>query len=94
MSIKLHIPKSKLQAYLIESGRNGLTGQVLKKNLQVMVMDKSGAYYPVSQWHESQTFWTGDQKNLLVSDNQTRKFGKANRPEQQRLTFKAWGRYE
>ena len=93
-SITLRVPKTKLQAYLIESGRRGLTRQLLSKNLQVLVMDKFGTYYPVSQWHKSQTFWIDDQKNLLVSDNQTRRFSKASRLEQQKLTFKAWGMHK
>jgi hypothetical protein len=94
LSISFNQPKNKMQAYRFESGRNGFTRQVLKRNLAVILMDKHGRVYPIPDWYGSQTFWTRNQENLLVSDNQTERFRKADDQERRVLTFRAWGVYE
>jgi hypothetical protein len=94
LSISFNQPKNKMQAYRFESGRNGFTRQVLKRNLAVVLMDKNGRVYAIPDWYGSETFWTGNQENLLISDNQTERFKKAGKPERRMLTFRAWGIYE
>ncbi|MEJ7768913.1 MAG: hypothetical protein WKF89_13945 [Chitinophagaceae bacterium] len=91
LSVRFTKPVNKFQAYLFESGRNGFTQQLLKKNMSIHVIDRDGMLYSMSEWYRSKTFWRGKQENLLVSDNQTTIYEVANESEKRRLTFKAWG---
>lgn len=62
---------TKMDAYRFESGRKGLTKQILKMNKKVCVVGKDGACYEKEEWDRSNTFWQSEQENLLVADNQT-----------------------
>ncbi|WP_022722447.1 hypothetical protein [Rhodopseudomonas sp. B29] len=66
---------TKIDSYLFESGPDSLTRQVMRRGLEVVVVGADGNVYGVDQWPRSGTFRQGDQRNLLVSDNQTRAFG-------------------
>ncbi len=94
LSISFKKPSNKLQAYMFESGRNGFTMQLLKRDLAVSVIDKNGNLYAIPDWYKSQTFWNRKQENLLVSDNQTGKFQAAGKHGRKQMTYKAWGIYE
>ena len=61
----------KWDCYTFESGREGLTHQILRKNLRALVVGKNGRAYEKEEWVNSFSFWQGDQGNLLVADNQT-----------------------
>ena len=56
-----------------------------------MVVDKNGRVYEVERWKESNTFWISDQANLLITDNQTRKYMEADGNEKNFYKFMAWG---
>lgn len=81
---------TKLDAHLIESGRNGLTAQVFRAGLEAVVVGRDGRGYPPSQWHASGAFWQGDQENLLIADNKTAQYQDASPAERQRLSHSAW----
>lgn len=83
--------KKKYDAYRLESGRIGFTQQILKKGLKPVIVDRNGSIYEVGQWKESNTFWISDQANLLISDNQTRKYMVADSHQKNFYTFMAWG---
>ncbi len=85
---KLH---SKFDAYLLESGREGISNQVLKKGYKILIVDKFGRTYPPDKWPESKTFWVENQENLMVQDNQTGLYRDANKYERKRLQELAWG---
>jgi hypothetical protein len=61
----------KWDCYTFESGKKGLTHQILRKNLRALVVGKNGRAYEKEEWVNSFSFWQGDQGNLLVADNQT-----------------------
>ena len=83
--------RSKEDCYRFESGRRGLTRQFLASGAEVRVVGQDGCAYPAARWHESETFRVGEQRNLLVADNQTRDYLAAD-PEWRRwLTYFAWG---
>lgn len=86
---KIH---SKWDAYRFESGKDGLTSQVMRMGLSTLVIDKYGNSFKKEHWFESETFWIKDQKNLLVSDNQTRAFTEGSLELRARLSFFAWRR--
>lgn len=91
LRIQLKPIRKKIDAYLFESGKHGLTRQVLDMSQGVLVVDRVGRAHEMSDWHASNTFWRLDQGNLLVADNQTRAYGLANRDVRLHYSTLAWG---
>lgn len=83
--------RSKGDAYLLESGRNGITAQVMRMGLRALVVGCDSVAYDQNQWHSSNTFWHGDQGNLLVEDNQTRRYAQGDNETRKTLFLRAWG---
>jgi hypothetical protein len=87
-----HWPRfGKLDTYRFESGRTGMTRQILNRGLGVRVVGKDGRGFPPEEWAESRTYWQGSQENLLVADNQTSRFAAADEVTRRHLTRIAWG---
>jgi len=82
---------TKHQAYRFESGWDGMTKSILAKGLRALVVGKDGRAYELEEWHQSRTFWSHDQENLLVRDNQTYKYDTADDDLKERLQTVAWG---
>jgi hypothetical protein len=89
--IKLKRIKTRLDTSRFENGRISLTRQILAMNLKALVVGRNGNSYQHDEWSRSQTFWQGDQENLLVADNQTEKYARAEQAQRQALTMRAWG---
>lgn len=81
---------SKLDAYRFESGRRGMTHQVLSFGKRALVVGRDGVGYDKEDWVRSNTFWQHDQGNLLVEDNQTRSYTLGDEATRRRLCFHAW----
>src|SRR6266511_3507422 len=62
---------TKLDAYAFESARSGLSGRCKAAGGRLLVVGRDGNAYAEQEWAASNTFWQGDQENLLVADNQT-----------------------
>ena len=93
MMVALH-PKevrTKRQSFEFESGKNGMTRQILAMGKSAYVVGRDGAMYDVKEWWKSGTFWVAEQENLLVGDNQTRRYLTANTRARQVYTRLAWG---
>ena len=89
--LKFSPVRSKMDALKFESGKNGLTRQILGFGKQVLVVGKDGIGYDMASWNRSGTFWQSEQENLLVADNQTSDYRDGS-PERRRfLSFSAWG---
>jgi hypothetical protein len=82
--------KTKIDACRFESGKNGLTRQVLAMGKEVLVIGKDGLAYKLKQWNSSNTFWQGEQENLLVADNQTNFYQNACLEQRKYMSFNAW----
>ena len=91
--IKLAQPtiETKLDAYKFESGKKGLTRQILNMGADVLVVGKDGVGYEMKFWNISKTFWQAKQENLLVADNQTRSYQNGSLERRRYLTIVAWG---
>ena len=85
---------TKMQVYRLESGKNSITKQVEQMGLTAVVVGKDGLMYEKEHWASSGTFWRGDQSNLLISDNQTRKYDNGDADDRRRLEQFAWGSFE
>lgn len=83
---------TKKQAYQIESGKNSITKQVERMGLKAIVVGKDGKGYDKHEWDISNTFWRGTQGNLLIADNQTRKFDAATLEWKRKWELFAWGK--
>lgn len=83
----------KLSAYLLESGRDGVTQQVMRMGLRPLLVDRSGEKFEKERWHLANTFRQSRQEDLLVEDNQTEAYAKADSEQRTRLSRAAWGEY-
>jgi hypothetical protein len=91
---RTRLPSSKKKALTIESGRSGLTAFLLRRNLRVMVCGADGRSFSVNEWPASQTYFVGNQTNLLVDDNQTRRYRHADNRHRGGMQLAAWGRID
>jgi hypothetical protein len=83
---------NKMEAYYFENGKDSLTAQVQKAGYDCIMIDKKGKPYSISEWPDSNIFWNKAQEDLLISDNQTRKYEDASLKEKILLTRIAWGK--
>lgn len=84
--------RSKLDAYRIESGRDSLTARVIERGLRAVVVGRDGVCYHPDRWANSETFWQGTQRNLLVADNRTEDYQRAEPQRRLLLARFAWGK--
>jgi hypothetical protein len=82
---------NKMHAYRLESGKDSITNQIENMGLRSIVVGKDGKGYEKSEWNISNTFWRGSQSNLLIADNQTRKFALENYEWRRKWELFAWG---
>lgn len=83
----------KADGYLFESGPASLTRFVRGLGLGVRVVGRNGRGYPPPWWPHSDTFRSRGQGNLLVGDNQTRRFRLMPWPEKAQNVRNTWGPY-
>lgn len=83
----------KLSAFMFESGRNSMTNQIMRFGLRPLVVGRNGDAYEKEQWHLANTFWQGRQENLLVADNQTDAYSRAEFERKEELSKFAWGSF-
>lgn len=84
-------PTSKQAALRLEAGSNSLTRQVLARGLPVSVVGRDGACYEPERWPASATFRAGEQRNLLLGDNRTEQWARADLALRGKLEAMAWG---
>jgi hypothetical protein len=91
IKIKSRLLLFKMDAYILESGKKSITRQIQGLGLSTFVVGKDGIAYDINDWQVSDTFWTPTQSNLLIADNQTRKFDAADSETRSFLENFAWG---
>jgi hypothetical protein len=92
IKIKYRLLLFKMHAYFLESGKTSITRQIQGFGLSAIVVGKDGIGYDINDWQQSNTFWTQTQSNLLIADNQTRKFNLADSQTRSFLECFAWGK--
>lgn len=89
---KIRFPevKNKDDARMIESGTKGLSMQVKALGKALYIVDKNGRYWPEDAWPESETYRSGEQAGLLISDNRTKAFEDGDAWTREYLYALAW----
>jgi hypothetical protein len=81
----------KLDALALEGGRHSITSQVEARGLKAVVADRFGGVWERERWAQSETFWQGEQRGLIVADNQTRLYADGDAERRRLLARYAWG---
>ena len=82
---------TKRGAYLFENGKNSLTQRIARLGLDSLVVGRDGEAYAREMWDASRTYRQGSQENLLVADNQTRRYESGTANAREFLSQVAWG---
>jgi GT2 family glycosyltransferase len=82
---------SKVDAWAFESGSRSISRQISERGLELVVVGADGIAYPQQRWRESATFRAGEQRNLLIADNRTEQYARADAGMRARLERMAWG---
>ena len=90
---KLHVETidGKLNTLMLEGGRHSITRQVQALGLRTLVVDRHGSFFDHDRWDRSETFCQGDQEGLLVADNRTRLYERADAALRRVLAGLSWG---
>jgi hypothetical protein len=91
LTMRPRMMRSKLNAWLFESGRNSMTRQVLERGLDVLVVGRDGSAYRPGEWPQSKTFWQSKQENLLIHDNRTTAYERGTDEFRAKRSEAAWG---
>lgn len=89
-SLRTRPVRRKVDAWVMESGRESFTRQVQRRGLRTLVVDREGRTYDQESWPLSQTFWQDGQQGLLVADNQTRAYQLGSIERRRLLSGLAW----
>ncbi len=91
IAMRPRLLRTKLDAWLFESGRHSMTRQVLRRGLDVRVVGRDGSAYRPDDWMHSLTFWRSRQENLLIHDNRTIAYDLADPALRAKRSEAAWG---
>jgi len=91
LSLRINSLKNKFMAYQLESGYKSMTRQIIEKGYDVLVVDKNGKAYKISEWNKANIFWKGNQEDLLIGDKQTEYYRSSNDATRNKLRQLAWG---
>lgn len=91
LKIRYRLVLTKWHAYRLESGKNSITKQIERMGMKAIVVGKDGVGYGKNEWHASNTFWSQNQSNLLIADNQTRKYDMEDGVQRSWRERFAWG---
>ncbi len=82
--------RKKAQAWRLESGRKSVTRQVWDRGLEALVVGRDGEAYGPDRWMQSGTFRSHGQENLLIADNRTEDYARADPARRKELERLAW----
>lgn len=85
------VPRSKFEALVLESGLDGLSRFAQRHGCQLLLVARDGRSFASSEWPSSRTFRSGDQGNLVISDNRTRDYAASDLHGRAYLKKLAWG---
>ncbi len=84
------VPRTKAECHVLESGRDGLSRTVVQAGGSLRLAGADGIAYRPLTWPEAGLFRSAAQGNLIVADNQTRRYTSATLEEKRSLGWSAW----
>jgi hypothetical protein len=91
LNLLLKLNSKKIRSFCFEHGKDSFSQQLVDRGLQIQIVNKFGSGLNINEWPASNVYWNGLQENLLIQDNQTSKYQKADIEERKRLAYAAWG---
>lgn len=82
---------TKRATYRLESGPQSITARLQVHGRQPVVVDTHGMVRHAADWHLGDGFFQADQRDLLITDNQTRTYAAATAAQRRALSSLAWG---
>ena len=91
--LRLSLPpiRNKNDAYGFESGFHSMTRQIQAWNLKAVLVDRDGSAFEPPDWAQTQTFRSGNQHQLLITDNRTQEYQAADSATKHEWSRMAWG---
>lgn len=89
--IKKKIVKTRMNAYVLESGYQGFTNFFKSKKYRIFVVNSDGKIFKEKDWKISNTYSYKNQDKLLISDHNTRNYLKLNKKKKIKEQIKTWG---
>ena len=81
----------KIETNYFESGRNGLSNQLLRKGFRLIIVNSDNKSFDINEWNKSKTFCLDNQEKLIFLDNKTNQFLKASNKIKKKMTQSHWG---
>ena len=85
-------PADKEGAFVLESGRRGLSRAATRGGGELVVVGRDGRSFAAADWPDSATYRSREQENVLIADNRTEDWHRLSGEERQALALRAWGR--
>jgi len=90
-SLRTGRAQTKWATYHLESGRRSITSQLIALGRPPIVVDRAGVARTPVDWHAGDVLWQSEQQDLLIADNQTRRYAAATAGQRAVLSAHAWG---
>jgi hypothetical protein len=91
LGLRVRRLRTKMDCFKLESGRDGITRQIMRMGLKPLVVGRDGRAYEKEKWFESGTFRSSGQHNLLIADNHTRRYSAADVRAKSVIERISWG---
>lgn len=91
LDLKLINCKNKLDTWRNESGRFGMSNQLLTKKFELYVINNDNKKFSIKDWIKSNTYAVGRQSKLLISDKHSREYMLLNKNKKKIYKKNIWG---
>ena len=81
----------KKSTWIDESGRNGMTNQLLKKNFSIFIINHDNKKFDIGDFKKSETYAYKEQSKLIISDKFTRQYQHSNKIKKNIIKKNIWG---
>lgn len=92
LSVKAGLLDSKLACNQFEAGAHSMTRQLIERGLAAYVVGRDGRIFGKDTWPTSRTFRSGNQENLLITDNRTRHYQLGSSRHRTKVAVLSWGK--
>jgi len=91
LALRARQTRSKQSSWAFECGWTGMTRQIERQGLKALVAGRDGRYFEKADWPYAGTYCADGQSNLIVQDNQTRRYAEGSATLRNEMQRQAWG---